>query len=161
MHAPEYFLTSARPGFRCWRDDDLPLAMALWGDAAVAVLIGGPFTPEMVQARLSREIAQERQSGLQYWPVFVLEANRHAGCAGLRPYDAEQRIYELSVHLRRAFWGQGLAREATQAVIDYAFGKLGAKALFAGHHPEMPPRNICCWAWALSIRTRNCTRPPG
>jgi [ribosomal protein S5]-alanine N-acetyltransferase len=131
----DYFLQSARLGFRCWSVKDLALATELWGDPDVTALIGGPFTPEMVGARLAAEIAQMQESGVQYWPVFLRENDRHAGCAGLRPHGIERGVYELGVHLRREFWRQGLAHEASGAVIDYAFGTLGAKALFAGHHP--------------------------
>ncbi len=110
--------------------------MELWGDPEVTALIGGPFTPEMVRARLAKEIAQMREYGVQYWPVFLLDGNQHVGCAGLRPHRVEERLYELGFHLGRAFWGRGLAKEAARAVIDYAFGTLGAEALFAGHHPS-------------------------
>ena len=34
------------------------------------------------------------------------------------------------------YWGKGLASEAIQAVMKYAFTKLKAKALFAGHNPK-------------------------
>lgn len=74
--------------------------------------------------------------GFQYWPLFLLEDDRNVGCAGLRPYQPEPEVLEFGVHLRQAFWGQGLASEASRAVIDYAFGCLGAVALFAGHHPS-------------------------
>jgi ribosomal-protein-alanine N-acetyltransferase len=132
----DYFLTSARLGFRCWRDEDLPLAMDLWGDPQVTALFGGPFTPEAVRARLAKEIAQMQECGLQYWPIFLLDGNQHVGCAGLRPYRVEERVYELGVHLRLSFWKQGLASEAARAAMDYGFGTLGATALFAGHHPR-------------------------
>lgn len=132
----DYFLTSARLGFRCWGGDDLPLAMELWGDPEVTRKIGGPFTPEMVRLRLEKEIAQMQEHRLQYWPIFLLDTDQHVGCAGLRPYREERRIYELGVHLRRAFWRQGLASEAARAVITYAFDVIQAEALFAGHHPE-------------------------
>ena len=130
-----YFLTTAHLGFRCWSEEDLPLAMELWGDPEVTALIGGPFTLEMVRERLAREIVQMEGYGLQYWPIFLLDGNHHVGCAGLRPYRTEQRVYELGVHLRRAFWRRGLSTEAARAVIDYGFETLGADALFAGHHP--------------------------
>jgi RimJ/RimL family protein N-acetyltransferase len=131
----DYFLTSARLGFRCWREDDLHLAMELWGDAEVTVLIGGPFTPEQVGIRLAKEIAQMRDFHTQYWPVFLLEGDRFVGCAGLRPYCVDQRVYELGFHLRQRVWGQGLAKEAALAVTAYGFDMLGVDALFAGHHP--------------------------
>jgi RimJ/RimL family protein N-acetyltransferase len=130
-----YFLTSARLGFRCWSEEDLPLALGLWGDPEVTALIGGPFTSDTVRERLTKEIAQMREHRVQYWPFFLLDSKLHVGCAGLRPYRAERRVYEFGVHLRRAFWGQGLAREAAHAIIAYAFDTLHAEALFAGHHP--------------------------
>ncbi|HVZ17070.1 MAG TPA: GNAT family N-acetyltransferase, partial [Terriglobales bacterium] len=58
----------------------------------------------------------------------------HVGCCGLRPY--KPRIPELGFHLRQAFWGQGIAKEAATAVIEYAFAKLDVDAIFAGHYPE-------------------------
>lgn len=133
-----YFLKSPRLGFRCWSEDDLPLALGLWGDDEVSRLIGGPFTPAMVRDRLTKEIAQMREFGLQYWPIFLRDRNQshqHIGCAGLRPYRRERRIHESGVHLRGAFHGQGLGKEAALAVIAHAFDALHAEALFAGHHP--------------------------
>jgi ribosomal-protein-alanine N-acetyltransferase len=131
-----YFLMSARLGFRNWSWDELPLAIELWGDPEVTALIGGPFSLDAVRERLGREIAQMQRYGIQYWPIFLLEGNRFVGCAGVRPYRFDDREYELGFHLCRAFWRQGLALEAARAVIDYAFGTLNLPALFAGHHPS-------------------------
>jgi [ribosomal protein S5]-alanine N-acetyltransferase len=137
-NAPEhnaYFLQSERLGFRSWSDADMDLAMALWGDPEVTRLIGGAFSRAQVQERLSGEIATMQSHGIQYWPVFLLTTGEHVGCCGLRPYKSEEGICEIGVHLRKAFWGQGFAPEATRAVIEYAFNILGVKALFAGHNP--------------------------
>ena len=131
----DYFLRSRRLGFRCWREEDLPLAMEFWGDPEVTALTGGPFTPDAVQARPRREMLRMSESGMQYWPVFLLEDDWHVGCAGLQIYRKEERVYELGYYLRREFWGRGLAQEAGRAVIDYGFRELGADAVFAGHHP--------------------------
>lgn len=129
----DYFLTTPRLGFRWWREGDLQLARELWGDPDVSALIGGPFSGEAIRAKLAKEIANGEQYGMQYWPIFTLEGNQHVGCAGLRPY--REKTYELGFHLRKEFWGKGLASEAALAVIDYGFAKFGAEALFAGHHP--------------------------
>jgi RimJ/RimL family protein N-acetyltransferase len=66
--------------------------------------------------------------------MFLLEAEEHVGCCGLRPY--EPGVPELGFHLRPEFWGRGLAPEAAKGVIEYAFGTLGVETLFAGHFPE-------------------------
>ncbi len=132
----DYFLASSRLGFSRWTPEDLPLAIALWGDPEVARLIGGPFSPEQIGEKLCQEIAWQAAQNIQYWPIFLLATDQHVGCAGLRPYQAAGPVHELGFHLRRAFWGNGLAEEAARAVIRNAFSTLGASGLFAGHHPE-------------------------
>jgi [ribosomal protein S5]-alanine N-acetyltransferase len=130
-----YFLRSERLGFRPWSEADVGLAMALWGDPEVTRLIGGPFSPGQVRERLSREIATAQAHGVQYWPIFLLTTGEHVGCCGLRPYNAEEGVYEIGVHVRRVCWGNGYAPEATRAVMAHAFRSLGVRALFAGHNP--------------------------
>jgi len=137
MHPPlNYFLTTERLGFHHWTPEDLPLAMALWMNPEVTRLIGGPLSPELVEERLRREIELQESLGVQYWPIFLRATGEHVGCAGLRPYQRTTDIYELGFHLLPASWNKGLAQEAARAVIDYAFTTLGARGLFAGHHPE-------------------------
>ena len=131
-----YFLKSKRLGFRCWTEADLPLAFALWSDPQVGRFIGGPFSAQKVKERLAEHIALKSAHNIQYWPVFLLADDEFVGCAGLRPYQPEKRIYELGAHLLPAYWGQGFAKEAGEAVIDLAFGTLGAQGLYAGHHPN-------------------------
>ncbi len=142
MHAgvptAPYFLMTARLGFRLWRAEDVEFAVELWSVPAVARYLhaDGPPSRAAVIDRLAREIASEEEHGVQYWPVFRLEDGAHVGCCGLRAHRPDEGVLEFGVHLRPAFWRQGLAHEAGIAVRDYAFSKLGARALFAGHHPE-------------------------
>jgi [ribosomal protein S5]-alanine N-acetyltransferase len=95
-----------------------------------------------VEARLTAEIACEREHGIQYWPIFrrdlpaAAPEDRFTGCCGLKPRDPDARVFELGFHLRPAHWGLGLATEAAKAAIAFAFAELRASALFAGHHPE-------------------------
>lgn len=134
---PDYFLRTARLGFRRWHAADLPLAIGLWGDPNVTRFIDarGRLDLAQVQERLAREIACESEHGIQYWPLFRLEDDGHVGCCGLRPRDPAARVYELGVHIRSALWGKGYAQEAARAVIGYGFERLAASALFAGHNP--------------------------
>ena len=132
----EWFLTTARLGFRAWHTDDLPLAARLWGDERFSTLLGGPFTAEQIRARLDCHIEMLASAKMQYWPMFLLDGGEFVGCAGLRPHDKGPRIFEIGYHLVPEFWGRGLATEAGRAVVEYGFAKLGAEALFAGHHPD-------------------------
>ncbi|HEX9892302.1 MAG TPA: GNAT family N-acetyltransferase [Gemmatimonadales bacterium] len=130
-----YFLRSSRVGFRPWSKSDLPLALALWGDPAVTRWIGGPWNEPQVRERLDQEIRSMHARGIQYWPIFLLTTGEHLGCCGLRPYPGDDLTLELGVHLRRDFWGAGLALESARTVIQHGFETLGARALFAGHNP--------------------------
>ncbi len=134
----QYFLKSDRLGFRLWCEEDLSIAVELWGDYEVTKYFDarGKWTEDDVQDRLAKEIRIEKQFGVQYWPIFRLDTQDHIGCCGLRPYEISQRIYEIGFHIRSAHWRRGYAREAANTVIKYAFNVLDAKALFAGHNPQ-------------------------
>ena len=131
-----YFLKSARLGFRSWSTEDLPLAISLWGDPEVSRFLGGPFSQEKIKEKLAREITLMSNHNVQYWPIFLLASGEHIGCVGLQPYKLDEKIYELGAHLLPAFWGRGFALEAGEAIIAIAFESLGARKLFAGHHPR-------------------------
>jgi [ribosomal protein S5]-alanine N-acetyltransferase len=130
----EYFLKTARLGLGRWTEGDAELARSLWGDPRVSEWIGGPFSEEQVQKRLHREIVAMTDHGMQYWPCFLLEDGDLVGCAGLRPY--RDGLPELGFHFRPQYHKKGLAREAADAVIAYAFESLALPGIFAGHHPD-------------------------
>jgi len=136
--AEKYFLKSSRLGFRHWREDDLAIAIGLWGDYEVTKFFDarGKWSRDEVQERLAKEIRLEKEYGVQYWPIFHLETMGHIGCCGLRPYDLSEGIYEIGFHIRSNLWRRGYAREAAVAVIGYAFNRLKVNGLFAGHNPE-------------------------
>jgi RimJ/RimL family protein N-acetyltransferase len=81
---------------------------------------------------LERELAFERDHGIQYWPIFERSTGRHAGCCGLKPFDG---LVEVGFHLRPPFWGAGYATEAARAAVAHAFDRLDVPLLGAGHHP--------------------------
>jgi RimJ/RimL family protein N-acetyltransferase len=128
-------LPTERLEFRAWTELDLHLANALFGDPEVTALVGGPFDAAAVRARLAAELANQRDCGYAYWPIF-LHTGAFAGCCGLKPREPARRIHELGFYLRPAYWGQGLAVEAGRSVIAHTWDVLDAAGLFAGHHPS-------------------------
>ena len=138
MNLCEYFLQTEHLAFRKWREDDLDLAIGLWGDLEVTKLFDGRgvLSKEQIQERLFQEIAFEEKYRVQYWPIFLLENNDHVGACGLRPYDSKKNIFELGFHIRSSKWGKGYATESSREVIRYAFEDLKVSKLFAGHNPK-------------------------
>lgn len=132
----QYFLQTERTGFGRWEESDLNLAKKLWGNPQVTKYIcaKGVFTEDEIEKRLHTEIENGKLYGIQYWPVFHLQSGELVGCCGLRPHGED--VYEIGFHLCPEFWGDGYAVETATAVIQYAFGTLLAKQLFAGHNPK-------------------------
>ena len=133
-----YFLKTKRLEFSKWTPSYLALARRLWGNEQVTrwICAGGRFDEGEIAARLALEIENDKEYGVQYWPLFECASGEFVGCYGLRPHGTKAGEYELGFHLLPAFWGRGYAVEAAQAVIAYAFLTLNADSLFAGHRPE-------------------------
>ena len=129
-----YFLKSNRIGFRTWSFDDMDIAIELWSAPETTKYVGGPLSSSQVQRRLLTERAILRLHNIQYWPMFLLETNELIGYCGLRPYKPADKIYEIGILIKSAFWGKGFGEEAAQTVIDYAFTVLRASSLFAVHN---------------------------
>jgi [ribosomal protein S5]-alanine N-acetyltransferase len=144
LQTSQYLFCSERIGFRWWTQNDIELARGLWGDASVTRLFSKePLSDDDVLKRLTCEMDQGKELGIQYWPMFEMATNEHVGCGGLRPHQREQDMLEIGFHLRPSFWGKGVATESAKAVIKYATDHTKAKALFAGHHPEnIASRNV-------------------
>ncbi|HEY9137682.1 MAG TPA: GNAT family N-acetyltransferase [Terriglobus sp.] len=127
---------SARLRFRTWREEDLPLAIALWTDADVMQHMGGARSMEQATERFREECANQQNYGFQYWPLFSLESGEHAGCAGLRPFHESLDVLEVGVHIARPFWSGRYGEEAARAVIAHAWTHTSASSLVAGHGPD-------------------------
>lgn len=134
----KYFLKSERLGFSIWEETDIKDAVELWGNKAVTKYItaDGIMSTEQIKQRLKKEIDTYCSMNIQYWPVYLIENGENIGCCGVRPYDQENNILEIGVHLKEQFWRKGYAIEACKAVIKYSFEVLGVSAIFAGHNPQ-------------------------
>src|SRR2546425_3645278 len=89
------FLRTPRLGFRQWSINDLPLALDLWGDPEVSRFLGGPFSPEAIEEKLTKEIATLGSHQIQYWPIFLLANNHHVGGAGFGPDKPQKTVFQL------------------------------------------------------------------
>jgi ribosomal-protein-alanine N-acetyltransferase len=62
---------------------------------------------------------------LGLWATIYKPTGAFIGRCGLLPWTIEQRPeVEVAYLIDKAYWGQGLATEAAQAIVDYAFEQL-------------------------------------
>ena len=90
---------------------------------------------EIIAAETANEILRQNQdlfenSGYGLWKMVLNASKEVAGYAGLWYFFDEPQPQLLYV-IREAYSGKGLATEAAQAVMDYAFASLGFKYLLA------------------------------
>lgn len=73
------------------------------------------------------------QPGFGLWGTIYKETDEFIGRCGLLQWTIDNQLeVELTYMLAEKYWGQGLATEATQAIMQYGFEELKL------------PRMICC-----------------
>ena len=87
-------------------------------------------------------IAQQRREAVRgratNFAVRLRASGAFIGSAGLRDIDREHLQAELGFWIGREWWGNGYAREAAAAVIEFGFDALGLNRIYAHHMARNP-----------------------
>ena len=143
---------------RNWRDEDYDTFVAATNTAAVMRWLGGAQEPVALRERLaSRFTAWQEQRGFTFWVAERKADGALLGFCGLKiaddPGSPVEGDYEAGWRFREDAWGQGYAKEAAIATLDFAFEKLGAERVVAltvsGNSPS----------WGLMERLGMIRRP--
>jgi RimJ/RimL family protein N-acetyltransferase len=116
-------LVSKRLTLRPWRADERDVFAALNAEPQMARYLS-PFSREKSDAMLERIVAHFAQHGWGYWAIEQRQGGAPIGSCGIMHVSFEvffTPAVEVSWRLSSKFQGQGLAREAAQAVLDFAF----------------------------------------
>ena len=126
-------LRTPRLALRALTAADRADLFAIYGDAEVMAFTSDPAFPDLsyvdqMLASVARLFAE--RASLE-WGVSLPTAGRIIGTCGLHSFDAEQQCAEIGCILGRAYWGQGLMREALSAVMAFGFDRCGLQMLKA------------------------------
>ena len=111
---------------------DLDSLFALYCDPDVSRFIpDAPRTIEEARKELEWHInGHPERPELGLWATIHKETNSFIGRCGLLPWTIDgQNEVEVAYLISKAYWGQGLATEAAQAILDYGFEKLNLSRL--------------------------------
>lgn len=129
-------LLTLRLRLRPYRIEDSEELVILAGDRAIAdTTISIPHPYPLAVARENIETWQSdarRRTGYHY-ALCRLDRNHLIGGIELRRIDPEHLQGELSFWVGRTHQGQGIAAEAAHALIDFGFGSLGLRRIYAYH----------------------------
>lgn len=103
-----------------------------------------PYDRAGVEGWIDRNIQRYQDDGVGLWTMELTETCEVIGDCGILLQEVDgERLYEIGYHLRRDFWGQGLATEAAVACRDWAFENLKTERMISLIRPEnMPSRRV-------------------
>jgi ribosomal-protein-alanine N-acetyltransferase len=104
--------------------EDLDNLFAFYSDPEVVKYIpDAPRNYEETKEELERFMnGHPKFPELGLWATVYKETGRFIGRCGLLPWTIEgQNEVEVAFALSKAYWGQGLATEAAQAIVRYGF----------------------------------------
>ena len=144
-------IETERLRLRDWREEDAEPFIRHTNTPAVMRWLGGVQAEEVArQAIEGRVMRWQRERGFTFWVVERKEDGALLGFCGLKLADTAgspiEGEYEVGWRLREDAWGQGYAKEAAIASLDFAFGPLGAERVVAVTYRENEP------SWGLMKR---------
>lgn len=117
-------IDTARLVLRGWRDGDRAALHAIASDPEVMRHLGPIPTREESDAGIDRQNALLASLGHCFWAVERRTDGLLLGFCGIKPGPADTPIaggIEIGWRLGRSHWGQGYAREAAQASLDWGW----------------------------------------
>ncbi|MDY7225166.1 GNAT family N-acetyltransferase [Hyalangium rubrum] len=127
-------LRTARLLLRPFHTSDEEALFHLWNEPQVRRYLWDdqPVAREVVREQVTVSEQDFRERGFGEFGLFLAERpGALMGFCGLRCIDGGEDV-ELLYGLLPAFWGRGLATEAAQAVLRFAFEQVGLRELWAG-----------------------------
>ena len=121
---------------RNWRAEDFDAFVALTNRPAVMRWLGGVQEPPALRERLaSRFTAWQEERGFTFWVAERKADGELLGFCGLKIADDAgcpvKGEYEIGWRFREDAWGQGYAKEAAIASLEFAFDRLDAERVVA------------------------------
>lgn len=140
----EFRIETERLALRSWRSADAEPFLAMGRDPQVMEFLGPLLDRADIDAAIARQDDFQRRLGHCFWAVERCEDGAFLGFCGLKPgpegTPLEGRI-EIGWRLAHHAWGQGYAREAAQASLDWGFAQLPAETIWA----MTVPGNVRSW----------------
>lgn len=127
-------IQTARLSFRDFTVDDYDAVHAYASDPEVTRYTAfGPNTPEQTKGFLQVASGESSQADRANYSFALIhkETNKLIGSCGLMRHDQNGPQYSFGYVLCKEWWRQGLASEATGALVKFGFGELRAHRLWA------------------------------
>jgi RimJ/RimL family protein N-acetyltransferase len=118
---------------RPWREVDVPEFARVTNTPAVMEFLGGVKEAEAFRGSFERVSASQEKNGFCFWIVERKSDSALLGFCGLKVGNTPLSVGELEIgwRLREDVWGQGYAREAATATLEWAWRNLDCDRVVA------------------------------
>jgi len=120
---------------RGWSEGDFEPFLRHTNTPEVMRWLGGVRSEADQRETIGRLTRWQEERGFTFWAVERKADRELLGFCGLKIADTPgspiEGMYEIGWRLRQDAWGQGYAREAAVASLDFAFATLGADRVVA------------------------------
>lgn len=130
---PDFRLETERLILRDWRDDDLDPFAAMCADPIVMKTLGPIMSRDETAALIGRLNDRCDTYDHTFWALERREDHRFLGFCGIVRGGVEpiMDLPEVGWRLVSDAWGQGYAREAATASLDWVFANLADERVYA------------------------------
>ena len=103
-----------------------------------------PIDRDGIQQWIERNLRRYAVDGVGLWAMLLKATGEViSDCGIVRQQVDGECVYEIGYHLRRDFWGQGLATESAIACREWGFANLKADRLVSLIRPDnVPSRRV-------------------
>lgn len=125
-------LETKRLFLREFRPEDQEAILHLYQDPLVTEHVMEPIkTPQQAQAIVQEYAAYFRTGTGIVWAIALKGSTTVIGTCGYEVISAYDQRGEIGYDLGKAYWGQGLMKEALGAVIDHSFSTMALNRIQA------------------------------
>jgi ribosomal-protein-alanine N-acetyltransferase len=124
--------------------DDADALAGVLSDPETMRFYPAPLDRTGVEEWIARNLRRYAKDGHGLWAMVLKSNGELIGDCGLtvQGVDRADEI-EIGYHVRRDYWGQGLATEAARACRDFGFARLPVDRLISLIRPEnLPSRRV-------------------
>ena len=151
-------IETARLRLRDWRDEDIEPFIRHTNTEPVMRWLGGVRSEADLRGVIEERLMRwQRERGFTFWALERKADQALIGFCGIKLADTPgspiEGEHEVGWRLREDAWGQGYAKEAAIASIDFAFSRLGAGRVVAITFPQNEA------SWGLMERLGMRRRP--
>jgi [ribosomal protein S5]-alanine N-acetyltransferase len=145
-----YILQTPRLHLREFTPQDVDALVLVLSDPETMRHYPTPYDRAGVEQWIERNRQRYHNDGVGLWAMELKKTQGSefsdsefpemiGDCGIIRQQVEGESLYEIGYHLRRDFWGQGLATEAAIACRDWAFTHLKTERLISLIRPENLP----------------------